>query len=347
MRIRFDRSFLVLVVLLLGFADLAWSQPAKRRMVYLEVSADARAMVGTQQKWLEMLQGVGADKVLSKTSRTGTPGIEETELTNSTIIRVTGFIVGNQLRLPGGKFTIRDKAGIRTLLQKLRDDGAKVALAEKKAFGLTSEQLVGLHGKLAKTVEFNTKDQPVGDVVGNLIKQAGLRFVLDQTARAAVNGQQTVVEEFKGMSVGTALAAVVRPLGVVVEPRREQGKSLEIHILDSRSSKENWPIGWPVDKPPISAAPDLFQEIPIEIRNFPLANVLDAIEKKSGVPFLYDHNSLARQGVELADVKVSLVEKKVALLVAVSRLLKQSKPKLSYEVRADENGKPFLWISVR
>ena len=335
------------LVFMLGLTELAWAQHAKRRTIYLEVSADARAVVGTQQKWIEMLQDVGADKVVSKTAETGTPAIEETELTNSTIVRVTGFIVGNRLKLPGGSFTIRDKTGIRTLLQRIRDDGAKVALAEKKAFGLTSEQLVGLHEKFAQVVDFSTRGKQAGDVIGKLASKTGLKFTLDMTAKAAIRSQETVVEELEGMSIGTALATVVRPLGVVIEPRREQGKSLEVHILSSRVSKENWPIGWPIESPPVSVAPGLFDEIPIEIRNFPLNDVLDAVEKKSGVPFFYDHNTLAREGVELSEVKVSLTNKKIGLLVAVSRLLKQSDPILNYEIRVDENGKPFLWITVR
>ncbi len=348
MRIRFEISFLVLVVLWLAFADLACGQPAtKRRMVYLEVSADSRAPVGTQQNWLQMLQNVGADKVLSKTARPGTPAIEENQLSNSTIVRVTGYIVGNQLKLPGGSFSMGDQAGIRALLQKFRDDGAKVALAEKKAFGLTSEQLVDLHAIFSKPVEFSTVGLNAGDVIGKLFRQTGLKVILDPTARAAVSGEEKIADELKGISIGTALAAIVRPLGVVVEPKREQGKSLEIHLLDSRSSEENWPIGWPIDRPPVAAAPTLFDQIPIEIRNFPLDSVLDAIEKKSGVPFFYDHNTFARNGVELSEVKVTLVEKKVALLVAVSRVLNQSEPGLSYEIRVDENARPFLWISVR
>lgn len=347
MRIRFKTSSFLFVVLLLGFTELAWSQPTKRRMIYLEISADARARVGTQQEWIQMLQEVGADKILSKTSSSGSPTIEETELKRSTIIRVTGFIAGNKLKLPGGTFSIRDKAGIRSLLQKLRDDGAKVALAEKKAFGLTSEQLVELHGKLAQTVEFSTKGKNAGDVIGKLVTQTGLKIVLDRTARAAVNSEEMVAEELKGISIGTALAAIVRPLGVVVQPKREQGKSLEIHLIDSRSSEENWPIGWPIERPPVAIAPQLFDQIPIEIRNFPLGDVLNAIEKKSGVSFFYDHNTLAREGIELADIKVTLVAKKVALLIAVSKVLKQSEPNLFYEIRVDENAKPFLWISVR
>ena len=72
------------------------------------------------------------------------------------------MIAGNRLKLPGGSFSIRDKAGIRELLTRLRDDGAQVAMAEKKAFGLTSEQLVTLHGRFSQTVEFETKGRKAG-----------------------------------------------------------------------------------------------------------------------------------------------------------------------------------------
>ena len=104
-----------------------------------------------------MLQDVGADRVSSKTANSGNPTVEETETTNSTIISIRGYIVGSKLHLPGGKFLIRDKAKIKAFIQKLKDDGARVGLAEKKAFGLTSEQLVGLHQKFAQVVDFDTK----------------------------------------------------------------------------------------------------------------------------------------------------------------------------------------------
>jgi hypothetical protein len=349
MRLRFKTVSLVLLIISFAVSDCSLAQPAtsKRRVIMLEVSAEARAMVGTQQSWLKMLQGVGADKVISKTARTGTPTIEEIETSGSTLVTVTGFIVNNKLRLPGGSFAIRDKSGVRQLLQEIRDDGAQVALAEKKAFGLTSEQLVALHQLLAKTVDFPTSGENAGDVIGRISKQGGLNLVLDSAARAAVNGDDTVLEELQGLSMGTALAAVVRPLGLVLQPKREQGKPIEIHLVDSRASEENWPIGWPIEQPPIAVEPKLFAKMPIEIRNFPLQDVLNAIEKRADVPFFYDHNTLAREGIELANVKVTLVQKNVTLMVAISKLLNQTRPKLSEEVRVDENGKAFLWISVR
>lgn len=320
----------------------------QRRMITLEISCDARAPVGTQQKWIEMLQNVGADRVVSRTAASGTPTVEETQTSSSTLVRVTGFIVGGRLKLPGGSFSIRDRAGIKELLDRLRDDGAKVALADKKAFGLTSEQLVGLHQRLSEKVDFPTAGQRAGDVVSKLTNRSGLKFVLDHSARAAVNGNEKVAEELEGISIGTALATVARPLGLVVQPRREQGKSLEIHLIDSRNvNGEHWPIGWPISAAPLSVEPKLFEKLDVEIRGFRMKDALDAVEKRAGVPFFYDHNTLAREGIEMSDVRVTLVQKKASLIVAISKLLRQSKPRMSEEIRTDENGKAFLWITVK
>jgi hypothetical protein len=324
------------------------SAQQKPRMVFLEVSADSRALVGTQQKWMEMLQGVGADRVVSKTAPTGTPKIQEDETTRSVIITVTGFIVGNKLKLPGGSFSIRDKTKIRELLTRLKDDGAKVAMAEKKAFGLTSQQLVGLHEKFSQPISFSTRDQLVGDVVSKILaSQSGLKFVMDRTAKAALNGKETVAEELKGISTGTSLATILRPLGLVVQPRREQGKSLEIQLIDAKSSTEHWPIGWPIERSPISVEPKLFKKREIEVRDYPMAIAMKAVEDLTGVPFFYDHNTMAREGIDMNEVKVTFVQKKVSMVVAISKLLRQTKPRLSEEIRVDENGKAFLWITVK
>lgn len=341
--------FVLLISVSQSFPNQVVAQPetTKRRMVILEISATAGAAIGTQQQWVEMLQDVGASKVTSRTGRAGVPAITETESSRSTVITVTGYIVGNRLKLPGGSFSLRDKARIRELIQRLRDDGAQVALAEKKAFGLTSEQLVAVHQAFSGKVEFETAGQNAGSVVGKLTAKSGLKFTLDGAARAAFNSDDTVGEELNGMSIGTALAVIIRPLGLVLVPRREQGKSLEVQIVDSRGRQENWPIGWPIEKSPFSIEPKLFERIPIEIRGFPMKDALDAVRKRADVPFFYDWNTLAREGIEMDELKVTVVEKKASLMVVISKILRQSKPRMSDELRVDENGKPFLWISVR
>ena len=94
-----DRSRVVGILLITLMSILATEvrgQSSPRRVIYLEISADARARVGAQQQWLEMLQGVGADRVVSRTLRDGRVGIEETDMTNAT--RHQGF--GSDCRQP-------------------------------------------------------------------------------------------------------------------------------------------------------------------------------------------------------------------------------------------------------
>ncbi len=340
-------AFMAGVIAVLMIPQFCFSQQdSKRRMITLTVATSGRAPVGTQQKWIQMLQDVGADRVSSRTD-ISEPEIDEVETASVTMIQVTGLIYGRKLHLPGGSFTINDKAGIRALLKRLRDDGAKVGLAEKKAFGLTAEQLVGLHETLSEKVEFNTAGEKAGDVVRKIAGQTGLPFEFDAAARAAISGEEKVVDEVNGISVGTALATVLRPLGLVLEPQRRQGEKLTMRVIDSRSSQENWPIGWPIQRVPVQVVPRLFDTLPMEIRGFPMKTALDAIQKRAEIPFYYDQNSMAREGIELDKVKVNLSSKKISLMAATSKLLRQSKPQLWEEVRVDENGTPFLWITTR
>lgn len=339
-------TFLVLLILSFAKADLAAAFQTKHRMIELEIRSDARSTVGIQQEWMQALQDVGADRVRIVTGKPTMPTVEETELSSTSILRISGSIEGGKLYLPGGSFKIRNKSGIRDLLTKLRDDGAKVALADKKAFGLTSEQLVSLHDTLAKPLNFSTKDVGALSAVDKISSLIGVQFPKDAAARAALNSNAVISEELIGISAGTALAVIVRPLGLVVEPKREQGKSLQIRIVATEASTENWPVGWPIDEPPFKIEPRLFEKLQLEIREFPLSDALDAIERRTKVPFFYDHNAMARHGIELAETKVTLVRKKVSFVVAMGKLLSQCKPLMKDELRVDENGKPFVWIST-
>ncbi len=337
------RTAMLAMSFAIGAAPLVFAQS---RMIELQINVDAGAQLGTQQQWMEMLADVGADRVVVQTNSTGAPTIEESQIGGATMIYIKGSVDANRLLLPGGTFSIRDKAGISALIQKLRDDGAAVALAEKKAFGLTSDQLVDLNSTLGKPVNFSTKGIGAGAALAKISEMLGTEFTFTPTANRELNGPAIVTEELQGISAGTAIAVVVRPLGLVFEPQRRQGKSLELRIVDSRESNENWPIGWPLERPPVQVEPKMFEQLALEIRGFALSDTLNAIEQRTGVPFFYDHNALARADIELSAVKVTLVTEKISYMVAVGKLLRQSKPGMNAEIRVDETGKPFLWIST-
>ena len=334
-------------VAILVYATFVACSPAmaQNRTVTLEVYQSRYAELEMQHRWMEMLSGVGAT-VRSKASESSVrPSVEEIKSANSTVIRIKGFIDGKTLYLPGGKFSIRDKEGVKNLIQKLKDDGAEVALADKQAFGLTAPQLVALHEDLSRTVDFSTKGQQVGEAVLKMVSGIKTPVVLSAEARKKLTEQETIAEELQGLSIGTSLAATIRPLGLVVQPKREQGKSTKIHLVKFSDAEENWPIGWPVENSLAKAAPDLFKREAFEIKGYPMKSVLDAIERRTKTPFLYDHNSLARRELELTEVRVNFEQKKASYMTAISKVLSQSRPKAFKEIRLDENGKPFVWIS--
>lgn len=313
----------------------------------IEISSDALESPGTQQRWMRMLQEVGADRVVSKTRRTGTAKVDETETNGIRRINVRGFLAAGRLTLPGGKFRISDKNKIRDLLQKFRDDGKETTLAEKFNFGLTVSQLVSLSEKLAEPVEGSTKGRPISEVAADITKNTGVVFVREGRARAVLASDEKVTQEFEGMAIGTALAAMTKPFGLVLEPAREQGQAVQVHFKSARDSKESWPVGRKPKQAPVMVAPGLFQKMPIGIKNFPLDKVLDAFQKKAKMSFVYDQEVLAREGIDVAKTKVSINHKDGVLASMIRRLLRQSKPKMTYELRADDAGQVFLWITVK
>ncbi len=325
------------------------AQPGTRNRVELEIIADAAGGIDQNQRWLETLSQTGADGVRMTQATRGParPGVEKIAGESGSTFKVTGVLANDRLILPNGRFGIRDTARIAEYITSIRADGAEVALSEKLAFGLTARQLVELHADLSRPIAESSVGQTPFTVLQSVEKAISTPMVVGPEALVALRGDYTLGDELKGLSHGTALAAALRPLGLVAAPRREQGQALEIHIVNSSSVEEFWPIGWPLERRISEAAPKMYQRIPVNVVNFTLAATLAAIEKKLEMPFLYDYNSLALKGVDLKSIRVNLESKSLSYQVILVRLISQARPRMDFEVRADEAGAPFIWIAAQ
>ena len=214
-------------------------------------------------------------------------------------------------------------------------------------FGLTSKQLVAMHDGLSPCVSSATKGKRTGEVVRQIISSLSkVDVVIDPTAEKALRGDETTADELTGVSSGTALAAALRPLGLVAVPLPPRGEQLRMAVVDAKLTKESWPIGWPPEKPPKDTMPDLFKFLIVEIADTPLNEALDAIQERLKAPFLYDRNSMARHKVDPTAVKVKVPEGNTYYKGIIDRMLSQSKPQLKCEIRVDEGGQPLLWITT-
>lgn len=316
--------------------------------VELELMTEPGFPVTGGQTWARMLQDVGASSVRIRAARSSDRGgIEKRGTDRSPIYQVKGFLsADNTLRLPGGTFRSTDRVRIKAWVEKLKADGVENITAKTGAFGLTSKQLLGLHKDLATPIVFSTKGEGILDVVQRIANGIAVPVRIDDSAREALYGKEVVAEELTGMSAGTALAAVLRPLGLVASPYRESGSNPRIEIVDARRADENWPVGWPSEESPRTTMPKLFEFLNVEIDGFALSDALGAIQKRLDVPFLYDHNSLARHGLELKQIKVSVPSGRTYYKGLIDRMLLQTKPRMKAELRVDEAEKPFLWITT-
>lgn len=327
---------------------IACAAPSQdKHFVELEIIINERFGIDQGQEWIEVLSEVGADNVRLRRGSTSTrPSVKKIENALGATYKIIGVATTRGLKLPGGTFSMRDKAGLRELIQKIRDDGAEVALAEKMAFGLTAEQLVELHTDLAKPYEQSTTGKSPGQVLEDIRLRTKTPILVDAKARQELNDDYVLQDELQGLTHGTVLAAALRPIGLVVAPRRLQGKSTEIVITDSRLVQEHWPIGWPLQDRPSKAIPNLFERIPTQVQTN-LKSALEAIASRLEVPFLYDRNSMARQGIVLDKVRVNMTAEEASYNSILQRILAQAKPKLQMELRADESGSAFVWVSPR
>ncbi len=270
------------------------------------------------------------------------PSIERMGTQQPPHYQVIGRLDARQrLELPGGRFEIGDSARITAWLRGItRQAGDE---PETFSFGLTATQLVALTEALEPPCSTATLGRPVKTVVRELQGLIEPRLTLAPSARGKVRAEDYVLDELEGVTTGTALAAILRPLGLVMVPER-QGTATRLVMRDSRDGAEFWPIGWPrTDQRRDELVPRWMDFTEVEIREVPLSTALPSLQGRLGMPFLYDHNGIARKRIDLDTTLVSFPKKRTFYGRIVRHLLSQAH--LKGEIRADEAGQPFLWIS--
>jgi hypothetical protein len=169
------------------------------------------------------------------------------------------------------------------------------------------------------------------------------QIMLEPGADAALK-ELNLEEELKEISRGTALAAILRPAGLVFTPRRPPGGKLEYYVSKPVAGQESWPVGWKADQSEREVLPELFTAINAEVSDVPLIEALNAITGRLKTPVLIDQNAMAMYDVDMSKAEVSLPVKRMSYALILDKLLGQAK--LKYELRIDEANKPFFWITT-
>lgn len=299
--------------------------------------------------WYQALVGMKVDSLQIRGGDQGArPGVETLGTPAETTYRVTGVLSArNELLLPGARFSARDQAGLRAWLTKLRTEGPAGSrpAPQELPFGLSPEQLATLKRNLAGRVTFSTRGLAPKEVVDKLAATLDVGVSIDRQAAAPLAQAEKVGEELQGLAAGAALAATLRPAALVLLPRLDAGSKLHCAIVPAATTKEAWPVGWPLEQQrEQDLVPEMYELRNVELEDVPLSQVLEAIGGRLKLPILFDHNSLARQGIDPAKVNVRQPPAQLMYASTLRRALSQAR--LKYQMRLDEAGKPLVWVTT-
>lgn len=334
-------------VLLAAFL-LPWlgsSSPAAEGRVELELFTEERTPLTAQQDWLQELAKVRVSRlrIIAKGSASKV-GVEVRGTDASPVYVVTGVITSsNDLLLPGGRYSLRNAGQAGKWLIDLARKGPASKPEATGPFGLKPDEYEAVRFALARPAGFPTQGSARTAVVEKLAAQLGLPMKIDPGLRQAM-GDDPVAEDSSGLSGGTVLACLLRPAGLCLVPRRTSQGDVEGAMVTSQPGLESWPIGWEPKKTTKSLVPAYYETFNANVENVPVTTVLSAVAKRLKVPFLLDHYALARQGIEPQKALVNAPQSQTTYNQLLRKVLSQAK--LKGELRVDEAGKPFFWVTT-
>lgn len=334
------------VVSVFAIAVVAWTSTAQAKpSVSLELGTEPGFPITGAQEWHNLLTEVGVSGLsIHSVGEQDDISVEMIGRKEAPSYKVKGILKANNvLYLPGGKFTLHDRAGIKQWLDNLIDQGIPGVAEQRSAFGLLPAQLLDATTDLTPAVKLSTTGKIAADVVAACGKNLKFTLAFDPGAAGELE-KVKIAEELQGLSIGTALAVAVRPAGLVLEPRRPPGGQIQYRIGKPVSGHESWPCGWKPQGINAKFFPERFEMIEVEMNATPLEEALAAIGERLKVPMLFDHNAMALHGIDPSKVEVTLPAKKLSYSLIIQKIL--SKAHLKAELRQDEAGKPFYWITT-
>ncbi len=338
-------TFALAVCVGVGLAARAGGVYAATR-VELEIVTGERAEPTTAQAWLRVLQQVGADAVRIRGGRSGDRAqIVTLGSTSSPSFRVVGLVNDrDQLELPGGTFRQQDVAKLRDYVERLKTQGVDGVTGRRGPFGLTKTQFGAVVDVLKRPIRDPAKDQLPADVVRRITASLDMATTIDNAANRRLATGDPVPVEVQSLSSGTGLAAVLAASGLGMTPRIDAQGQLELVIHVARAAEKSWPVGTPVEGPAAATLPVLTETLPVEIKAYPLTDVLAAVQPRFAVPFLMDLERIKSQKIDPATVAVNFPAKRAVYGTVLEAVLTQAQ--LKYEVRQDEAGAVFVWITT-
>jgi hypothetical protein len=327
--------------------------------IELELATERGVQITAPREWLQLFTSIGIDNVRIRGARAGDqPSVENRGSAERPRFHVVGILTSrHQLQLPGGTFSRGDRAKLMDYFERLTADGAESLTAPRGRFGLTEKEMAAVLADLAQPIEFQTKGLPVREVMERVQATFNAKIALDRESDRVLRDPIPSRDELKGLTAGTGMAIILRSHGLALRPEKQRGEPVAYRLepigaqaIDDETlgkaeaaDSQRWPIGWEPQQTPGELAPSLFEYRNAEVSGFTLEETLAAIGQRVKIPIYIDHAALAAHKIEPAKIQVRLARTRTIYKRVIDRVLAQAK--LGSQIRVDEAGTPFLWIT--
>jgi hypothetical protein len=253
------------------------------------------------------------------------------------------------LTFSGHKFARSQSAAFEEWLREIRAYGAQGSPSGKALWGLSRDQFDAMQKALAAPVEEEIAGLPLDAAIGalHLPEQYPFRFSIAAQQTLATPGmkKQPGRVQVRGIARGSALALLLSQYGLGFRPNRTPSGKLELVGLRVEDGQALWPIGWDIPEGtyPANVAPKLFQQTKVDLKDQKLADVLNAISDRTGVPVRIDYTAIAARGLDADSILVSASGEHMTWSRLLSAITSPSL--LVANLRTDEARKPFVWVT--
>ena len=119
----------------------------------------------------------------------------------------------------------RETARLRRYLETLGTEGPAGVTTKRERFGLSLRQLAEVTDALSMPLNAATRGVPPAQILQAARGRTTLRILVEPDAKVILDHAEPAIDEVQGLTLGTALAAVLGRDGLVLKPHKPRGTS--------------------------------------------------------------------------------------------------------------------------
>ena len=319
-----------------------------KTLLEVELLLDGDGAALRVHEWSRAFRDLGVSVRVRRGVAGDEAGVTEQPLGPLRQVRVLGKLDrSGRIVLPDRTFSPSETEKLGEWIRELQTCGAQGNPDGKPLWGLSKTQFGEIYEALGRTgVEAELAGEPLVPALTRmgLPEAYPVRLTADAREHLAGHGDAAVRKDVRGFTHGTALAMVLNDFGLGFRPLRTPGGSIEFVIDPLAKVEDAWPVGWDPEGPPGAVAPQLFEIVPVELDEVPLEDVLVAISEKAEIPVRIDHRLIEKHRIDLGAIRVSFKPKRTSWNLLLRAILNARR--LSHQLRIDEQGRPFVWVST-